>query len=92
MYGITHEQYMEMHAAQGGVCAICQKPERRKLWGDICLLAVDHDHATGHVRGLLCHRCNTALASIENTKFLTEALAYLKGPAENYFRRATLRQ
>jgi hypothetical protein len=53
-YGITIEDYDAMFAAQGGRCAICSaRPTRR--------LAVDHDHKTGAVRALLCHRCNPGL-------------------------------
>ncbi len=77
MYGITHEQYVEMSSAQDDVCAICKEPEKRVLYGNIAYLAIDHDHATGVVRGLLCHRCNTALGAIENEEFRTKALAYL---------------
>lgn len=52
-YGITPEQYERISAEQGGVCFICQaKPEGKAL-------AVDHDHQTGAVRGLLCSNCNT---------------------------------
>lgn len=56
MYGITPEQYDEMMVSQGGVCAICHKTcqtGRR--------LSVDHNHATGAVRALLCGKCNTAI-------------------------------
>jgi len=45
-----------MLAAQGGTCAICDSPPGSRR------LAIDHDHATGVVRGLLCPRCNTGLA------------------------------
>src|SRR5688572_9957760 len=55
-YGITVEQYDELLAAQGGVCAICTSPPR-----DDISLHVDHDHETGERRGLLCFRCNNAL-------------------------------
>lgn len=52
-YGLTTEQYWEIYAAQGGVCYICRRARglRKKL-------SVDHCHATGTVRGLLCQRCN----------------------------------
>lgn len=53
-YGISLEQYEEMWLRQGGGCAICGGTEKRAL-------AVDHDHATGKVRSLLCGRCNLAL-------------------------------
>lgn len=77
MYGITQEQYEAMHAAQGGVCAICNQPETRILYGAVAYLAVDHDHQTGAVRALLCHRCNVGLGRVEDADFLRRALAYL---------------
>lgn len=51
-YDLTPEQYDALLALQGGKCAICRaRPKSKRL-------AVDHDHATGLVRGLLCSRCN----------------------------------
>jgi len=51
-YGLTPEQYDELLKRQGGKCAICRaRPKSKRL-------AVDHDHGTGEVRGLLCSRCN----------------------------------
>lgn len=52
-YGITSEQYWALYEAQGGRCAIC-----RWATGKAKRLAVDHDHDTGLVLGLLCGRCN----------------------------------
>lgn len=60
-FGITPEQYWEMHAAQGGVCAICGQPETRVRNGRVCDLVVDHDHTTGAIRQLLCSKCNTGI-------------------------------
>ena len=77
LYGITHEQYLAIHTQQGGVCAICRKPEKRVLYGNVAHLVVDHDHKTGRLRALLCHRCNTALGHIEDSDFLSKALQYL---------------
>jgi hypothetical protein len=57
-------------AAQSACCAIC---------GEACAtgrrLAVDHDHATGRIRGLLCFRCNTSLARYE--QYAQQFAAYL---------------
>lgn len=62
-YGITHEQYDAMRMAQAGVCAICEQPETKVLRGKVLRLSVDHDHATGAVRSLLCQACNVGLGS-----------------------------
>lgn len=65
-YGITREQYDNLFEQQGGLCAICKQPETVKTGaGVIRRLAVDHDHDTGRVRGLLCYRCNTTLGQFE---------------------------
>jgi len=63
-YGITPEEYDQLLAFQGGRCAICgQQPKSRRL-------AVDHDHETGAVRGLLCSAdewgCNVSLRKLLN--------------------------
>ena len=72
-YGITLEQYEAMLESQNGKCAICK--------GD-CLtgrnLAVDHDHETGKVRGLLCSKCNQGLGQLNNIELLQRAIDYLK--------------
>lgn len=47
-YGISSLEYDNLFRLQGGRCAICGRRPRTKR------LAVDHDHATGQVRGLLC--------------------------------------
>lgn len=51
-FGITNDQYQQMLAQQGGLCAICHRvPGTRRL-------SVDHCHSTLRVRGLLCYMCN----------------------------------
>lgn len=68
-----------MLSAQAGVCAICKCPETSKWKGRIRQLAVDHDHVTGHVRGLLCDNCNSGVGSFRNEPaVLRAAAAYLE--------------
>jgi len=73
-FGITPEQYNEMLEAQGCKCAVC---------GGDCIrydkLSVDHDHRTGVVRGLLCHRCNSALGLLQDDEVIIyNLLQYLQ--------------
>lgn len=78
--GIDASRYQEMLHEQGGVCAICHKPEKHKdgLSGKSKDLAVDHDHNTGAVRALLCSACNTALGLFrDDPALLNAAMAYL---------------
>lgn len=76
-YGITAEEYDAIYKAQGGVCAICRRAsgKRRRL-------AVDHDHATGYVRGLLCKTCNrNVLGHLrDDPEALNRAIGYLNHP------------
>ncbi len=64
-YGIGADEYDRLLEAQGGTCALCDKPETARHRETVFSLAVDHDHATGEVRGLLCARCNRVLGQIE---------------------------
>ena len=80
-YGLTPEDYSAMLASQGGVCAICGKPECAidPRNGRPKSLAVDHSHATGVVRGLLCVACNNAIGALdEDPSRFAAALEYLK--------------
>ena len=78
--GVDASRYQEMLHEQGGVCAICHKPEKHKdgLSGKAKDLAVDHDHSTGAVRALLCSACNSALVLFrDDPALLDAAMAYL---------------
>lgn len=72
-YGLTFEEYLEQLVRQGERCAICRTKDPG-LKG----FAVDHDHKSGSVRGLLCGRCNTALGSFkEDPNLLKVAALYV---------------
>lgn len=76
-YGITGEQYWALYEAQGGRCYICQRAS-----GKTRRLAVDHDHDTGFVRGLLCKPCNRDVLGHlrDSINALWRAILYLRRP------------
>lgn len=74
-YGLTIEQYEAMLEGQGGRCAACGRVETRILKGLVSRLSVDHCHATGVVRGLLCHNCNLAVGHMQDDPAVAYALA-----------------
>ena len=74
-YGITPKDYEQMLAAQNGVCAICLQAETATHNGQQKRLAIDHDHATGHVRGLLCCSCNHAIGKAHDSPALLRKMA-----------------
>lgn len=59
-WGLSLEDYTSMFEAQGGRCAICGDPPGRMA------LAVDHNHDTGQIRGLLCSACNTGIGGLKD--------------------------
>ena len=74
-YGMTIEQFDGLFESQNGRCRICrQKETSRNKDGKRKSLAVDHDHATGEVRGLLCYRCNVILGFADDNPKLFEAM------------------
>jgi Autographiviridae endonuclease VII len=71
LYGISPADYDALLEKQDGVCAICGKPSEETL-------CVDHCHATGTIRGLLCRKCNIALGCNEDDPAtIITSLAYL---------------
>ena len=62
-YGLEAGDYDRLYAEQGGLCAIC-----RRARGISRRLAVDHNHVTGRVRGLLCSPCNQFIGYIRDEK------------------------
>lgn len=76
VFKIDPEEYYRLSELQDGRCAICFcKPRTRRL-------AVDHDHGTGEVRGLLCTRCNHKIlgSAREDPVILRRAARYLDQP------------
>ena len=79
-YGITPEEYQRIWDAQGRKCAICGNRPRTIRF------AVDHDHRTGEVRGILCKRCNKDLlgSGHDSVDVLFQAIEYLLFPPALY--------
>lgn len=71
-FNLSLKDYNNLLEKQQGVCAICKKTCSKQL-------AVDHNHTTGKIRGLLCNNCNRGLGhlkdSIDNLK---TAIQYLE--------------
>ena len=69
LYGISLDDYDRMLKEQGEKCAICKRPRSENNRN----LHVDHNHATGKVRGLLCIRCNAGLGYFRESLELFDA-------------------
>lgn len=78
-YGLAPGEYDRIYAAQGGVCAICLRST-----GATKRLAVDHNHATGAVRGLLCGPDNQYIGHLHNSPeaFIRAAIYLCEGDPE----------
>lgn len=80
-YHLKIDDYYRIVALQEGRCAICQSRFGRYLRGKKTRLFIDHDHATGLVRGLLCSECNFLIARVQDDPYLLQsAIDYLAEP------------
>ena len=82
-YGMTIDDWRAMFNEQHGRCGICDDPMPRPL--------IDHDYRTARVRGLLCFRCNSWLAPLEDLDFVAKAQKYLalhadRGPENAFYK------
>jgi hypothetical protein len=74
-YRLSEKEYYSILQFQGGVCAGCGEPPHGRH------LAVDHEHRTGRIRGLLCWHCNRAIGiARDKADALLRLGAYLKSP------------
>lgn len=72
-YKITKEQYEQLFDSQEGRCAICDENSTDGV------LAVDHCHSSGDIRGLLCKNCNSAIGLLGDTsESVFKAYNYLR--------------
>lgn len=78
-FNLTEKDYNNLLEKQHGVCAICGKPEISLYKGAIRNLAIDHNHKTGEIRGLLCRNCNLGVGYFnDNIETIEKVLQYLK--------------
>ena len=76
-FGLTLADYNKMFIKQQGCCAICGKHQSELTRA----LAVDHNHLSGKIRGLLCSSCNAAIGSLgtdDGVELLQKAIDYIK--------------
>lgn len=75
-YGLTPEEFDALLAQQNYQCAVCLSGDPSRNNGN---WSIDHDHATGAVRGIVCHHCNILLGGArDNVQTLRNAVAYLE--------------
>jgi oligoribonuclease (3'-5' exoribonuclease) len=80
LYGMTAEDYEATAELQNWACAVCEEQDDRVSEAGVPMpLSVDHDHSTSRVRGLLCHRCNTAIGLLRDDPKIADRVAeYLR--------------
>lgn len=72
-HGITSEEFWVMYEEQDGTCPVCDKGIEAED------SAIDHNHKTGEVRGILCKSCNRALGLLgDNPNTLIRGSKYLQ--------------
>jgi hypothetical protein len=83
-YGLSVDEYNSILNEQKGKCAICGETENEAMRGKAMKFAVDHDHATGVIRGLLCGNCNRGIGNLQDSiTTMTNAIDYLKKHASS---------
>lgn len=91
--GLSLAGVSAMSERQGHKCAICGEKEGTVIRGQVIALAVDHDHLTGAIRGLLCVKCNRGLGLFrDNPVTLQAVIGYLKNPPGDVLPRVPLRR
>lgn len=71
LYGLTEEQFKKIDTGNCAICGVHFSALRKRLH-------IDHDHATGKVRGMLCNKCNLGLGQFnDSVDLLKKAIGYL---------------
>jgi len=69
-YGLTEGDFDKLLLDQGNKCKLCGC--------ELVKYHIDHDHATGGVRGILCHQCNIRIGGWDDAEWRSKAMEYLK--------------
>lgn len=80
-YGINLDKFISMYNEQDGKCYICGEPGAilADKVAQRSTLCVDHCHKYGHVRKLLCYKCNHGLGYFnDDVELMLKAVAYLE--------------
>jgi hypothetical protein len=76
-YKVSYPQALDLFHRSTGVCDSCGDQWSPNEYSR--RFHIDHDHSTGEVRGILCHRCNTALGMLmESHKRIEQLTKYLE--------------
>ena len=83
-FNLSLEEYDQMLKDQNGACALCGfVPSGEDTYRKGKSLAVDHDHVTGYVRGLLCDLCNRGIGQLhDDPALLKKAAEYIEKASE----------
>ena len=82
LYGLTQDQFLDLAKKQGYLCLICNASAEDAPYR----LAVDHDHTTNEIRGLLCSSCNYGISILgDDPNRLERAAQYLRQPLTGVF-------
>ena len=81
-YGMEPGEFDVYWIAQRGQCWICERSMRKPLkqrGQPLDVVAIDHDHSTGRMRGLLCNACNKGIGLLrDDVRILKNAIKYLE--------------
>ena len=68
-YQLSLEDYLKLKKEQNNLCFICKQDNDKEL-------CIDHCHLSGKIRGLLCHKCNSALGFLNDDIYLLKRAVY----------------
>jgi glutaredoxin len=77
-YDLSWREFQSLQEVSQDKCMVCSADLKVLKEKDARLVHIDHDHKTGKVRGIVCHRCNQRLAALDDKEWMNQAQAYLE--------------